>query len=104
MIKASSGNVVRDLRLKNADERQANIRLAVALNSIIDSRKLSQMQAGKCLGISQPKVSALRNYNLAGFSLERLMTLLTRLGCEIEIVIRMKSNSKRTGRVTVSTR
>jgi hypothetical protein len=36
-----------DLRLKNADERQTKVRLAVALNSILDARKLSQVEAAK---------------------------------------------------------
>ena len=42
------------------------------------------------LGVNQPKVSALRNYKLEGFSVERLMTLLTALDRDVEIVIRKK--------------
>jgi predicted XRE-type DNA-binding protein len=38
--------------------------------------------------VSQPKASALRNYKLAGFSLERLMTFLTALDRDVRIVIR----------------
>lgn len=102
MVKPSSGNVFADLGLKNADERQTKVRLAVALNSIIDSRKLSQVEAGNRLGISQPKVSALRNYNLEGFSVERLMTFLTAMDFDVDIVIRTKSDRKKPGRVTVT--
>jgi hypothetical protein len=40
--------------------------------------------------LSQPRVLALRNYKLAGFSIERLMTFLTALGHDVEIVIRNK--------------
>jgi predicted XRE-type DNA-binding protein len=100
-ITASSGNVFADLRLKNADERQTKVRLAVALNSILDARKLSQVEAAKWIGISQPKVSALRNYNLEGFSVERLITFLTALDFDIDIVIRTKSDRRRPGRVAV---
>ncbi len=100
-ITASSGNVFADLRLKNADERQTKVRLAVALNAILDGRKLSQVEAAKCLGVSQPKVSALRNYNLEGFSVERLMTFLTAMDFDVDIVIRTKSDRKKPGRVTV---
>jgi hypothetical protein len=53
------------------------------------------------LGVTQPKVSALRNYKLAGFSVERLMNLLTALDQDIEIVIRRKSRSRKGGRITV---
>lgn len=101
-VTPSSGNIFTDLRLKNADERQTKVRLAVALNAIMDSRKLSQVDAGKQLGISQPKVSALRNYNLEGFSVERLMTFLTAMDFDVDIVIRTKSDRKKPGRVTVT--
>jgi hypothetical protein len=40
--------------------------------------------------VTQPKVSALRNYKLAGFWVERLMNLLTGLDQDVEIVIRRK--------------
>ena len=50
--------------------------------------KLSQADAAKVLGVTQPKVSALRHYKLAGFSVERLMNLLTALDQDVEIVIR----------------
>lgn len=43
------------------------------------------------LGVTQPKVSARRHYKLAGFSVERLMNLLTALDQDVEIVIRRKS-------------
>ena len=84
----SSGNVFRDLGLKNAAEKKTKVRLAVAINQILETAHLSQAQAAKRLGINQPKVSALANYRLQGFSVERLMHFLNALGCEVEIVIR----------------
>jgi hypothetical protein len=41
-------------------------------------------------GLNQPKVSALCNYKLEGFSVERLMTLLNALDQDVEIIIRAK--------------
>jgi predicted XRE-type DNA-binding protein len=75
--------------------------LAYALNQVLDSRKLSQTQAADVLGVTQPKISALRNYKLAGFSVERLMNLLTALDQDIEIVVRHKPRSRKSGRITV---
>jgi predicted XRE-type DNA-binding protein len=46
-------------------------------------------------------VSALRNYKLAGFSVERLMNLLTALDQDVQIVIRRKPRSRKTGRISV---
>ena len=51
--------------------------------------------------LTQPKVSALRNYKLAGFSVERLMNLLTALDQDVQIVIRRKPRSRKTGRISV---
>jgi predicted XRE-type DNA-binding protein len=53
------------------------------------------------LGLNQPKVSALRNYKLDGFSVERLMTLLTALDRDVEIVIRKKPRSRGVARISV---
>jgi predicted XRE-type DNA-binding protein len=79
----------------DAAERQAKLRLAYILNQVLEERQLSQSDAAKVLGVTQPKVSALRHYKLAGFSVERLMNLLTALGQDVEIVIRKKPRSAR---------
>ena len=96
-----TGNVFADLGYPDAGERQAKLRLAYALNRVVDQRKLAQAEAAKILGVTQPKVSALRHYKLAGFSVERLMTLLTALDQDIEIVIRRKPRTRRTARISV---
>jgi predicted XRE-type DNA-binding protein len=94
-------NVFADLGFPDAAERQAKLRLAYALNQVLDGRKLSQADAANVLGLTQPKVSALRNYKIAGFSVERLMNLLTALDQDIEIVIRRKPRSRRAARISV---
>jgi hypothetical protein len=43
----------------------------------------------------------LRNYKLAGFSVERLMNLLTALDQDVEIVIRQKPRSRKAARISV---
>ena len=90
-----------DLGYPDAAERQAKLRLAYTLNKLVEHRGLTQAAAGTLLGLSQPKVSALGNYKLAGFSVERLMNLLTALDQDIEIVIRRKARSRKGGRITV---
>jgi predicted XRE-type DNA-binding protein len=93
--------VFADFGFSDAAERQAKLRLAHALNQLLDGRKLSQGEAAKVLGLTQPKISALRNYKLAGFSVERLMNLLTALDRDVEIVIRRKPWSRKTARISV---
>ena len=90
-------NVFADLGFADAEERQTKLRLAHAINQIVAERGLTQASAAKLLGINQPKVSALTNYRLAGFSVERLMTLLTALDRDIDIVIRKRGRTRRAG-------
>ena len=51
---------------------------SAAINMPIKEQGLTQSPAARRLGVSQPKVSALANYHLDAFSVERLMTFLTR--------------------------
>ena len=94
-------NVFADLGFTDAAERQARLRLAYVVNQELEARKISQADAAKVLGVTQPKISALRHYKLAGFSVERLMNLLTALDQDVEIVIRQKPRSRKTGRISV---
>jgi predicted XRE-type DNA-binding protein len=76
-VTRGSGNVFADLRLPDAAERQAKLRLAYALNQVLEARKLSEAEAAKVLGLTRSKVSALRHYKLVEFSVERLINLST---------------------------
>ena len=100
-IVRGTGNVFADLGYPDAEERQAKLRLAYALNQALDERGLTQAKAAKVLAVTQPKVSALRNYKLAGFSVERLMAMLTALDRDVEIIIRRKPRSRRPARIRV---
>jgi predicted XRE-type DNA-binding protein len=100
-IVRGSTNVFADLGFADAEERQTKLRLASALNSILEERRLNQADAAARLGVNQPKVSALRNYKLDGFSVERLMTLLMALDRDIEIIIR-KKRSRGAARISVT--
>jgi predicted XRE-type DNA-binding protein len=98
----SSGNVFSDLGLRDADVKQTKVRLAVAIQQIIQARRLSQNAAARLLGINQPKISALVNYHLDGFSVERLLHFLNALDRDVEIVIRKKPRSRKAARIVVT--
>ena len=100
-VTRGTGNVFADLGFPDAAERQAKLRLAYALNQVLEARKVSQADAAKMLGVTQPKISALRHYKLVGFSVERLMNLLTALDHDVEIVIRRTPRSRKAGRISV---
>jgi predicted XRE-type DNA-binding protein len=90
-ISRGTGNVFADLGFADASERQTKTRLAMAINEILADRKLKQTDAAKVLGIPQPRVSALANYRLNDFSVEKLFDLLTALDQDVEIMIRPRA-------------
>ena len=87
-IERGNGNVFADLGLPDPGERQTKARLALAAGRIIKGQGLKQAEAARLLGVPQPKVSALVNYRLDGFSVEKLMDFVVALGRDVEIVVR----------------
>jgi predicted XRE-type DNA-binding protein len=86
-IKPSSGNVFADLGLPDADDLMAKANLALHIRHTIEARKLTQVQAARIMGLDQPKVSAIINGRLDGFSTDRLMRFLNDLGCDVKISV-----------------
>ena len=83
----SSGNVFADLGLPDADDLMAKANLALYIKRTIEARNLTQVQAGRLLGLDQPKVSSIINGRLDGFSTDRLMRFLNDLGCDVKISV-----------------
>jgi predicted XRE-type DNA-binding protein len=103
VVTPSSGNVFNDLGFEDADEQSTKVKLAFAINEILAD--MTQNQAAKALGVNQPKVSALLNYRLDGFSVERLMHFLTALDRDVEIFIRRKpARARRSATIKVTDR
>lgn len=98
----SSGNVFADLNLPNADDLLAKAELAAKIIAEIRRRRLTQRQAAAVLGIDQPKVSALKQGKLSGFSIERLMRFLLLLGQNIEISVKRRSKPNSPARLRVA--
>ena len=100
----SSGNVFADLNLPKADDLLAKTELATKIIAEIQRRRLTQKQAAAILGIDQPKVSALKQGKLSGFSIERLMRLLLMLGRDIEITVKGRARPGSIARLRVADR
>lgn len=98
-VQAGSGNVFADLELENADELLVKAELARRISDIIAAQNMTQTEVGKMLGIDQPKVSALVNGKLSGFSTTRLFRFLNALGRDVEIVVKPKSFTEAQTRV-----
>ena len=91
----SSGNIFADLGIANPEEARAKADLVDRIIDIIAERKLTQVQAGRVLGVDQPKVSALMRGRLTGFSIERLLRFLLLLGQDVRIAVTAPAHSSR---------
>ncbi len=87
-VTRSSGNVFEDLGVPDADAMLAKAALVARIVEVIRSKHISQKRAGEILGIDQPKVSALLNGHLRGFSTDRLFRFLNALGRDVEITVK----------------
>ena len=98
----SSGNVFVDLGLPKPDDHLAKAELVAKIIQEISSQRLTQNDAAGILGIDQPKVSALKQGKLSGFSIERLMRFLLLLGRDIEIIVKEKPKSRLAAKLRVA--
>jgi predicted XRE-type DNA-binding protein len=87
-VTAGSANVFADLGIPNPEQELLKAELTLQIHRIIKQRNLTQTQAGKILGISQPQVSALARNRSGNFSLGKLLDFLTALGQNVEISVK----------------
>jgi len=85
------------------DEALAKAELAARIAEVISSKRATQAEAARLLGIDQPKVSALLRGRLSGFSTDRLLKYLRILGRDVDIVIRARPRATGMGRLHVRT-
>lgn len=100
-IERGSTNVYADLGMVDAEEMLVKAQLATKIGDIIRRRKLTQVQAADLLGIPQPKLSGLLRGQFRGISESKMLECLTRLGRDIEIVVKSAPRSRTEGHVSV---
>ena len=98
-IKKAKDNIFAELGFERPEEEAAKIDLAYEIFTILKSRRLTQIKAAALLDISQADVSKLMNVRPHGFSLDRLIAILTRLERDVEIRVTKSPASRRLGKV-----
>ena len=78
--------------------------LLSVIQGIVDKRDMSQVQVADETGEARSQVSLLLNGKLRGFSTDRLVRILLRLGRDIEIGIRPSRSGKKVGTVRLVSR
>ncbi|HYC65235.1 MAG TPA: helix-turn-helix transcriptional regulator [Reyranellaceae bacterium] len=99
-MEVGSHNIFADLGLPDAETHFLKAQIVSELYRLTRERKLTQAQAGRRMGISQPEVSRMFKGNFREYSVERLMAFLTAFERDIEIVVKPRRKASKTGRIT----
>ena len=86
-IERGSGNVFADLGFADAAGHRAKAELVRKVAAVMAERKLSQSAVAKLVGVSQPDISRLLSGRFRDVSVERLLRMLQRLDCDVDIVV-----------------
>ena len=88
-----SGNVFRDFGYPDADVQQTKALLAVEIIGILDEEGLSTRKAQERTGIAHADFARIRNAKLDRFTIDRLMTVLNKLGKQVDVRIALRPRS-----------
>ena len=100
-VERGSDNVFADLDLPDADSHLLKAELVSYVDDIIRQRGTTRAEAARLLGLSRPDLSRLLRGDFREYSLDRLLWILTMLGCNIDIVIR-PSGSNTQGKLRIA--
>ncbi len=91
-VQRSSGNVFADLGLPDAGKLRIKSGLVIEIRKAMRRHGLTQQEAAKRMGITQPKVSDMMRGDFSNLSERKLMDCLNRLGYDIEIKVKPTSD------------
>ncbi len=87
-VETGSGNVFADLGLPHADRLLIKAGLVIEITKAVRKLGLTQQEAAKRMGITQPKLSGMMRGHFSNLSERKLMDCLNRLGYDIEIKVK----------------
>jgi predicted XRE-type DNA-binding protein len=93
-VKHGSGNVFGDPGHKNADIEHCKALMAAEIIKMPDQKSLSVRMAHRRTGIAAADLSRIRNAALGRFTVDRLMSIINRLGSRVEVKIKVRSATK----------
>jgi predicted XRE-type DNA-binding protein len=96
-----SDNIFADIGLPNPEEHLLKAAMVVQLGRLIKQRNLTQSAAAKLLAVKQPDLSNLLRGHFRGYSVGRLMRMLTAFDQDIEIVVKPRKKAGGSGRITL---
>jgi len=84
-VTPADGNIFADLGFPPEEARRLLLRsqMVMELRRVIEQRRLTQVQAAKLFGVTQPRVSDLIRGKIDLFSIDMLISMLTRAGVNV---------------------
>lgn len=88
-ITPSNGNVFTDLGFGDEEAEHLRLRatLMIEVRKLIEDRKLTQAEAAKLFGVTQPRISNLVRGRIDLFSIDTLVGMLARAGVHVDVVL-----------------
>jgi predicted XRE-type DNA-binding protein len=93
-IRRGTNNVFADLGFPDPQTHWLKAELMSRVQTILEERQLTQIEAAGIVGVSQPDLSRMLNGRFREVSVERILRMLTRLGCEMEIVVKPRGRKR----------
>ena len=94
----SSGNVFRDLGLREPEARNLALRseILIRIEEFVERSGLTQARAAARLGLTQPRLNALLKGKIDQFSLDALVNAATRAGLQVDLLVtaRKRTNER----------
>jgi predicted XRE-type DNA-binding protein len=94
-IVRGTGNVFRDFGHASADVMQLKAILAAEIIKMLDRKELSVRAAHVETGVAAADFSRIRNADLGRFTVDRLISIINRLGSRIEIAVSVRPVRRR---------
>ena len=95
-------SVYEELGYPDAEAKAVKARLVVEIADLIKRRGLTQTEAAALLEVPQPKLSSILRGQFRGISERKLMDCLTRLGQDVQIIVKPTPRSRSVGKVSVA--
>jgi len=88
-ITPANGNVFRDLGFSPGEAENLRVRsdLMSALQDLMVERALTQVEAARFFGVSQPRISDLKREKIDRFTIDALINMLARAGVRVSLRI-----------------
>jgi transcriptional regulator with XRE-family HTH domain len=89
VMKWVNAQLAQDAELRRqVDERLAELRLEHQLTTLREARGLTQAQAARAVGVSQPAIAKLESGRSRNIGLRTLVRMVTALGGELEVQVK----------------